>query len=670
MRREHLVLPLLLVVTLGVFWEVRGHDFLHWDETFHVVENRHLNPPSWGGVLRFWREPYEGLYIPAVYSVWAALVYFGLRRAADGTALSLDPGLFHTFNLAVHVLSVLAVYALLRRLRYAPWPAAGGSLLFAIHPLQVEPVAWVAGLRDLLGGFFSLLAVVLYVSGIPRPHRAVPRRLTRLLAFGAWILALLSKPGSAAIPLVLLALERWVFGRPFRESLRALWPWAAVALMALFITSRAQESGHFVTPPPLWARPFVAGDALAFYVAKLVWPVWLIPDYGRTPQQVLAHPWGYLTWVVPAALGVWVWRKRGQAPTLLAAAALFVAALLPVLGLVPFAFQRYSTVADRYVYLAMLGPALALAEALCRARSRFLPVIAAVGLASLAACSAFQVLHWHNDATLWTYTLQHNPRSWFAYHNLGTALQEEGKMQEAMECYRRALEVRPDSPETHANMGTLEERWGNLAAARQHFEAAVRLMPDWPLARTNLAGVLIRLGEPEAAATHCRVALERLPDDPDAHMKLALALSALGRHGEAVKHARQAVRLRPWAAVESYNLGNVLLDAGRPVEAVAAFREAVRLNPGWVEARMNLAAALEKQGAPEDAIRAYEDVLRLQEDFPPAHLALARLLEREGRAAEAVAHYRRVAEMAPPGSPVGRAVQDALHRLAPSGRRP
>jgi hypothetical protein len=164
----------------------------------------------------------------------------------------------------------------------------------------------------------------------------------------------------------------------------------------------------------VWARPFIAGDALAFYLGKLAWPVGLCADYGRTPEEVLGHAWGYLTWLAPAVLGVLVWRGRARRPMLLAAAALFSLGLLPVLGFVPFIFQQFSTVADRYAYLALLGPAVALAWWLSTQRRPAAGVATSAVLAALGFLSAFQTLHWYNNGTFWTHTIRHNPRSWLA----------------------------------------------------------------------------------------------------------------------------------------------------------------------------------------------------------------------------------------------------------------
>ncbi|MDH7570696.1 MAG: hypothetical protein QHJ73_14035, partial [Armatimonadota bacterium] len=385
-RRSAWVVPLLLLlITTGVFWEVRHLQFLNWDETIHVTANEYFDPVTPERVLRFWQRPFSGMYIPVVYTLWAGIAAFARNVPRPDGTFALNPSAFHTANLVVHLLNVLLAYSLLHRLVRKPWAAAAGAALFAIHPLQVEPVAWVPGFRDLVAAFFSLLALRLYVAMVDNPS-ATRRGILYPAAFVAFVLALLAKPGSAVVPFVALALHRWALGRPFLQGVRLLWPWWIASLPPQLIT-RSEQS--FATPTPVWARPFIAGDALAFYLGKLAWPVGLCADYGRTPEEVLGHAWGYLTWLAPAVLGVLVWRGRARRPMLLAAAALFSLGLLPVLGFVPFIFQQFSTVADRYAYLALLGPAVALAWWLSTQRRPAAGVATSAVLAALGFLSAF-----------------------------------------------------------------------------------------------------------------------------------------------------------------------------------------------------------------------------------------------------------------------------------------
>ena len=334
------LLPLLvLALTFAAFSEVGGFGFVSWDDELHVTENPWLHPVTPAHVWHFWRMSYQGLYIPLSYTVYALLALL----ARDPTTQALNPHVFHVANLILHLANVLLVFALLKQSVPNIWAASAGALLFGVHPLQGESVAWVSELRGLLSGMFALLALGQYLEFAE--SRAWGCFAVATAAFG---LALLAKPSAVAVPLLALALTIWGLGLPWKRCVPPLALWAAMALGCVLANRTVQS----VSPQlflPLWQRFFVAGDALAFYLAHLAWPARLGIDYGRSPFVVLAHPWGYWTWLVPALLGACLWAGRRRWPLLLTSGALFLLALLPTLGLVPFAFQLASTVADRYV---------------------------------------------------------------------------------------------------------------------------------------------------------------------------------------------------------------------------------------------------------------------------------------------------------------------------------
>lgn len=658
MRDRYLVPALLLLATIGVFWEVQHQEFLNWDETIHITSNNLLYSGSPAAVLRFWQQPFAGMYIPVVYTIWAVLALFARDLPPSGGGVALNPHVFHTANLGAHLLNVLLVYAILQRLVRRRWAAGAGAALFALHPLQVEPVAWVAGMKDLAGGFFSLLALWLYLAGTESPEARRPR-LTYAAASAAFLLALLAKPSSMVVPWIALVLDHWARKRPAPDSLRALLPWVVASVPVLWITQSAQG---YAIATPLWARPLVVGDALAFYLGKLVWPLGLCADYGRTPERVLSERWGYLTWLLPAALAVLAWRGRERRPVLLTALAMFAAGLLPVLGFFPFIFQQYSTVADRYAYLAMLGPALAVAWLLARARTRAVPAVAGMALAVLACLSLFQTLHWNHNIVFWTHTIEHNPRSWLAYNSLGLALLTEGQLDEAQACYKKAIQIRPDLPVPHHDTGHILEARGDLDGARQHYEEAIRLAPHFNPARLSLANLLIDEGKPAEAAAQCQAVLRLEPESVSAHLTLAMALDDLGKAAEGLPYANTAVRLEPNNHKTRFVRGTILLNLDQATEAATDLRQAVSLEPGNVAARVNLAAALTELGELDAAIVEYQEILRLG-DFPNFRYNLAQLLARRGRIAEARAHYRQLLDDAPPSSPRRRDLQLALERL-------
>jgi tetratricopeptide (TPR) repeat protein len=568
------VLPLLLVllVPLLVFQHVRSQAFVQWDDNDHVYRNMYLNPVAPGSFTFFWQQSYKHLYIPLSYTALAGLALIARRNTPipqiTDVDTTLDARVFHTASLIVHLVNVGLVYAILCLLlrRPAPlaphrdWAAAIGALLFAIHPVQVESVAWVSEIRGLLGALFSLIALWLYLRGAEKADdkRGKPWTFSAAAAV-VLVLAILCKPSAVSLALMALALDRWAVGRPWRKCLVHAAPVLAVSIVFALVTRHIQPPGPGVVYP-LGQRPFVAGDALAFYLEKLVLPRDLGIIYGRTPEYVMAHWWGYATWLVPAALGVFVWMRRKRNPWLLAACGVSLAALLPVLGFIPFLFQHFSTVADRYLYLALLGPAFAAARLLSVRWSAKSATAACAVLAALGCVSIVQVRTWDD-----TFTLE-----------------------------LQAVAVNPHIDGYHARLATVLTKQGRNDEALDMFSAGIAANPDDTDALYGLAGLLMTLDKPAAAVPVFQRFLRIVPDGEDAHFGLATALFRLGRYDDAIPEFAAAARLRPDSAMYRAAYGSALATIGRKQDAIAELRAAVSLQPDYAQAQQALRALLGK----------------------------------------------------------------------------
>jgi protein O-mannosyl-transferase len=596
MRRLGLIVLGLTVGTVVVFGAVFEHRFL-WDDDSNIVENPGLNPVTLPKVIDFWQRPYGRLYVPLTYTVWAALAELSESVAGREANANLDPRAFHIANLTLHVVSVLIVFAILRLLVRNDWAAAGGALLFAVHPVQVEPVSWATGMKDLLCGFFSLFAIwqfLLYakagtsVTSAAGHSVATPVAEHKLyffqtrvfhysLASLAFVLALLAKPTAVSVPFAIWALDRWALGRSNKQSFVALAGWFAGALVFIVITKLAQPAEAAGVITPLWARPIVAGDAVVFYLYKLIWPLGLTPDYGRFPAWVLGQKWLYFAILIPLSIGtiLWLWRERW--PMLIASAAVFITGILPVSGVIPFDFQRISTVADRYLYLSMLGPALAIAWLLARQWHLVAGATAAVVLGALGIASATQTRYWRDAGTLFGYAVTVNPNSWLAHNNLGNSLAERGQLKPAIQHYRRALEIDPDYAMAHNNLGKALFARGELAPAIDHFRQALRINPDYAKAHYNLGTVLARQGEIDEATNYFRRAVEIDPNYAKAQYNLGIALARQGKLEEAIGHFQEALRTQPESAETHESLARALAQQGNRDEAMKHFQEALRL---------------------------------------------------------------------------------------------
>jgi len=681
------ILPMitLVLITVAVFWPVIGHQFLAYDDSVDVYKNPYLQVRSLDNLLHFWRYPYEGLYTPLTYTIYALAAWApALLTANPSAAVIPDPRLFHSLNLLLHLLSVLIVWRilvlLLGRTRLTgtgttgtdgdgnslplAWAACGGALLFAIHPIQVEPVAWVAGFKDVLFGLLSLVAIWFYLGYVDvkmRPGTGRPShgRLRYGLATALFVLALLAKPTAVVLPLILWLLAAWGWRCSWRDQIAGLSLWVIIALAWGLLTRWVQPGTVLVFEPPVWARPLIAGDAVFFYLSKLVFPLRLGPDYGRSPQVVLEHGWLFLTGLVPFALAGGLWFKRQKLSWLVTAAGVFVIGLLPVLGLISFGFQRYSTVADRYVYLAMFGPALALAWGLTLPKKKPAAICGAIVLGFFLLRCAWQIPYWHDTVTFFEHTLQVNGNSFLAHSNLGFVLAEQGQDVEAINHLNEALRLEPESPITHLNLGGALERQGRFEDAVHHYNEALRIVPTYARAHTNLGVALAKQGQYDEAIEHHTEALRIEPGFAEAHNNLANVLAGQGEFEAAMQHYTEALRLNPGYAQAHTNLGVAYAMQKQFDKAQYHFAEALRLDPNSSKAHANLAGVLLQQMNLPEAELHYKEALRLNPRYKNAHLRLSTILAAQGEFDRARHHVSEVLRL----DPDHRAARQILERI-------
>ncbi|HSV12713.1 MAG TPA: tetratricopeptide repeat protein [Tepidisphaeraceae bacterium] len=549
-RANRTIVLALLALVFAVFGRSIFFDFSGFDDFLHVVDNPYFHPINAQHLGQLWTHLYHA-YMPVTFTVWAALAKTGELPTGDVQGVRFNPYLFHAANVVLHAINVLLVWRILRRFVKSPWPAAAGAAVFAVHPLQVESVAWISSMKDVLGGMLALASVLVYLHFVDRPRAWWQYALATLL----FTLAVLSKGTTIVTPalvVILLLLERGP--REWRAWFLPLAPWFAAAPPYLWITSRQQGDAPLLVWSPLWFRPIEAADALAFYFRKLIWPVDLAIDYGRTPRWVMDHGTAALAClvvVVVFATATWQWRRR---PALLAGLALFVVALAPVLGLVPFIFQVYSTVADRYLYLPMVGVALVVADAMERG-GRTARVVVITMIAILSVLCVRQVGIWRDSASLFTHAIAVNPSNVIGWHGLGTVAEENRDLPAAVNDYRQAVQNRPDELQSLSSLA----------------HALVRLKgPNDPETKRAYAAFL-REG--------ARRVLLRYPNSPLAHRKLAEALQMEGRTDEATAEFQRAIAVDPKDARSRVEFGQFLEATGHAPQAIEQYQIALQLHP-------------------------------------------------------------------------------------------
>ena len=540
MRRTGLIVALLIVLPLATFGRVLSHGFVNWDDHAQLYENPDFNPPTPAKIARYWRGPHMNLYLPVTYTLWGALSSVARLERPDASGAMLDARYFHAMNLLLHIASTLLVFAILRSLQVADVPAALGALAFALHPVMVEPVAWASATYTVLSGMFSLLAIWQYLQfarldaeqsddvreGLVAPYASAEgsasvgrtaARNSKWTAFAigttALVLAMLSKPSAVVVPVIAAALDVLLVRKSGRRARPAAIAWLLVALPIMILAKRFQPAA-WVEAVPLWQRPMVAADAIAFYLGHVAWPWKLGADYGRSPQHIMAHGSPLVACIVVAVVAALAWGLRRRAPWVAAALVVFVAGMGTYLGAATFDFQYWSTVADRYLYLSMLAIATVVAfglSAVPRRRRTAASAVAAGIIALLAARSAMQTGVWRDTRTL----------------------------------FEHALTVNPDSVIAHNNLGYLAAQERRVEVAMEHYRAALRAKPRNDSANFNLANALLARGEIDAAIPHYRVAAEAHRPSPLVYNNLGVALARAGRLDEAEQAFAAALRINP-----------------------------------------------------------------------------------------------------------------------------
>ncbi len=512
--------------------------YINWDDNINIIDNPFYEIADTDSLWELWKQPLHSLYIPVFYtSYWIEANLWGLDH----------PGISHFINTLLHAANGLLVLSLLTRLLgRGPAPVLG-ALLFVLHPLQTEPVCWITGRKDLLLGFFSLLSLRFYLD-----FATHARARDYALASLCLLLALMSKPSAVSVPLIAAALAALCLRTPLRRLAFSLAPWLLICAAWVLLTQKVQpvRAEHVAPLSPLH-RLLVATDTLTFYADKVVRPFGLAAIYGRTPAVALGSRWAYATLLSALVLAVIFWRGGRETRAAILA---ILAALLPVLGLVPFAYQRISTVADRYMYLALFGVALLLAQAL-RALTRpdrprpLNPVVYAasvVALLVLAVLTVRQVHVWRSSRTLWANVLAVDPDSWTAWHNLGTIAVRAGDVSEAHHCFSRCVELEPDHAAGIAKLAPAELMRGRLTDADRLFRRALDLEPDAVDALANQARVRAALGDDAEARSLLERARNLDPDNVELMLKLARILATAP--DDHLRDGPEALRLARLAA--------------------------------------------------------------------------------------------------------------------------
>jgi len=562
MRKLVLIYGALLIITLGVYGRVATNEFINFDVEAYLTCNPHV-------ATGLTAENFAWAFTSVEAGNWHPLTW--LSHMVDVQCYGLNPRGHNLTSVAIHALSTLLLLVLLFRLTNALWQSSLVAGLFALHPLHVESVAWIAERKDVLSAFFWFLTLLCYLHYLER--RTPSRYLLTLLSF---VLGLLSKPMLVTLPLVMLLIDFWPLKRFESEDrpgarnpmaavpalLREKVPFFACALLSGLVTIYAQhQSGAVasVSSIPVLLRLENAAVSYLKYLWLTLWPHDLALVYPFPLEIPLWQVAGSLLLLISVTVAVF--RARESYPYLTVGWFWFLVTLAPVIGLIQVGSQ---SMADRYSYIPCIGLYLMAAWGVPDAarrlprRKELLAVLSILVLGVCAGLTWHQLGYWRDSTTLYRRTLQVTTGNWLIHYNLGQTYARQGYYDAALQEYRESLRINPATPQAHAGLGLALAGQGNWGGAIQEYREALRLNPDYRDVRNNLGLALAATGDLDAAVVQYAEALRISPDYGDAHNNLGIALARKGDLAGALQQFQEALRSAPQDSEVQGNLARAL----------------------------------------------------------------------------------------------------------------
>jgi len=635
------IAAVLVVLTAAAYAPVRSHDFLQFDDADYVTNN-----------------PVVRAGLTARGAWWALTAYYAgnwhpftwLSHMADVQVFGVDAGWHHLSSVALHLATTLVLFAVFTRVTKAIWPSAFVAAAFALHPLHVESVAWIAERKDVLSIFFFALTLAAYAAYARRP--SIARYGAVMLLFAA---ALLSKPMVVTLPFVLLLMDVWPLGRRASAGwwplVREKLPLVAMAIataVATFLAQRQAGAVQSLDAFPLALRVANAPVAYVKYLVSLAWPVDLAALYPYPSSIPIWQSAGAA--VLLAAITIGAWRQIRQRPYLVVGWLWFLGTVVPVLGLVQAGSQPR---ADRFMYMPAIGIFFAVAWAArdwAAGRAERGRIVAAVGVAAIIAMTVLTarlVPDWKDSVSIWERAVAVTEGNYRGHTNLGFALAEAGQRNRAIGEYREALRLNPDYPNAHNYLGVVLAEVGDADGAAAAFRAAIKLRPRFAAARNNLGLTYAGQGKYPEAVTEFSDALAIDPRFVPARRNLGIAYAQQRQFDRALELLTEAVRQDPWSPESHATLAQALADAGRKREALPHFADAIRLGGDPQVVHYSWATVLMDLAEPAEASAHFAAVLRVNPRNPPVVHEFGLSLAEAGRLNEAVAALQTAVQLDP-----------------------
>ncbi|NIP24526.1 MAG: tetratricopeptide repeat protein [Phycisphaerae bacterium] len=632
----------LVITALAVYWPVLKCEFVKYDDDKYVTQNPNVKRGiTYETVIWAFTTPH--------YHMWHPLT--SLTHLLDYQLFGLNPTWHHLTSLLFHIASTLLLFGILKRMTAAFWPSLFVAAAFALHPLNVESVAWVSERKNVLSTFFWMLTIAAYIRYTDR--LCLGRFLSVVLVFA---LATMTKPMVVTLPFVLLLLDYWPLQRlKFKPAGREqdleydleqdleqaeteqdddrgipLWR-LLVEKIPLFVLVAALSAVTFIAQKrggvmsgwhnvPLKYRLSNALVSYVTYISKMVWPVRLAVFYphpfNKLPIWQIAA--SALVLLVVSVAVLWFARRRKY---LTVGWLWYLGILVPVIGIVQVGSQA---MADRYTYLPFIGLFIMVSWGLYellagwRYRRIILGPAALAVLLTLAVCTRLQLRHWRNNKALFEHAINVTENNFVMNNNYANVLKDIGEVEKAVEHFGNALRIRPNSPEIYNNLGIALRKLNRSDDAIMCYRKALELKAYFPEARFNLAAELTRQGKIDEAIEQYRMALKLRPDDVETISGLGFALAQKGRFDEAIGYYQKALELKPGNIITRGRLGLALAGIKKYDEAIEQFQIVLKANPKDLEMHCNVGILLAAQGKTEEAIKAYRRALEIDPNYTKA----------------------------------------------------
>jgi Flp pilus assembly protein TadD len=634
----------LTFATVAVFYQVRNFKFINFDDPVYVTENPNiqagltLNAVKWAfttGYANFWHP-----------LTWLSLML-------DWQMFGSNPAGFHLTNLLIHIVNTLLLFLVLKQMTNALWQSAFVAALFALHPLHIEAVAWVAERKEVLSTFFWILAMWAYLRYVKQPN--VFRYLLTMLIFA---LGLMAKPMLVTLPFVFLLLDYWPLERirqlNWKVSSRLILekiPFVVLAAVFSVVAFFVQQTGGAVSQFSelgLKFRIYNAFISYVKYIEKMIWPSGLSIFYPH-PGYNVSISYALMSAFLLLVITILIVRFAKNHRYLVTGWFWYLGTLLPVIGLIQVG--RHA-MADRYTYITLTGLFIIIAWGVWELFAKFrykkivLTQLALLTILAMSICTWFQTYHWRNSLAIFQHALDVNPDNYIAHGYMTSPLLEQGRIDEAIWHNSQALRIKPDYIDALNGMGVALHEAGRVDEAVVYYKKAIAIDPHTPEANANLGFVLASKGKFNEAIEHYEIAMKTM-DTPRVHRNYAQALFNLGRFEQAITEYRKALLTMPNDPNIINELGYVLARNEKFDEAITLYNQALRISPDRIDIHLNLGTALTSSGKFEDAVKEYDKILSIQPQNAVAHNDFGVVLYRQGKIDDAIAQFRQAVQINP-----------------------